>query len=113
MPQNTDSSESSSERSVVQFKPIAKPLEFLSTKWFITKIQKFRKEFRGNMNKTIIESYMDIVLTMFIVIKSLVLNYSRGTLGKPSFGDYLSLIFGGILSIISICLPIYVIWKYT
>ena len=63
-----------------------------------------------SLNTFILESYLELNMSMWICIKSLLKH--RGNFGAPSFGDYLSLFLAGIFGIIIHAFPIYVLWKY-
>ena len=64
----------------------------------------------SSMNTFILESYLELNMTMWICIKSVIKNW--GKLGTPSFGDYLSIALGLIFSIMVHLLPVYVMCKY-
>ena len=63
-----------------------------------------------SLNTFILESYLELNMTMWICIKSLLKH--RGNFGVPSFGDYLSLFLAALSGIIINSYPVYLFWKY-
>lgn len=63
-----------------------------------------------SLNTFILESFIELNMSMWICIKSLLKH--TGNFGNPSFGDYLSLFLAAIFGITIHALPLYVMLKY-
>ena len=77
--------------------------------WFVTTILKKHQAIPSNMKSFVIGWYMTLVILFWICLFSL---FKNEELGELALGDYLSLFFWGIFSIIILFLPLYVLWRY-